>query len=60
MDIVEALALARSASIPAVIAHHFDLFAFNTVPRSAIETAANDENQLLVKAAQLGIAYHLT
>jgi L-ascorbate metabolism protein UlaG (beta-lactamase superfamily) len=55
----EAVALARGAGIPAVIAHHFDLFDFNTVPRSEVEALASRTRDLHVAPARVGVLYRL-
>lgn len=41
MSADEALAFAASLGVETVIAHHFDLFDFNTVPRSDLDALAN-------------------
>ncbi len=56
----EAIALAAAAAIPRMIAHHFGMFAFNTLPRAAIETAAAQPDlPLTLLAAATGMAYRL-
>jgi L-ascorbate metabolism protein UlaG (beta-lactamase superfamily) len=57
MDIGEALELARRAGIAQVIAHHFDLFAFNTVPRAEVEAAAGKSVKPLLMAARADRVY---
>lgn len=59
MDMAEALALARQAAIPAMIAHHFDLFDFNTVPRTQIETMARNWDGGDALAARADMSYGL-
>ena len=59
LQLAEAVALARSAGIRALIAHHFDLFAFNTIPRADIEATAAKETSVQVKAASLGVCYRI-
>ncbi|HET7412074.1 MAG TPA: MBL fold metallo-hydrolase [Pararhizobium sp.] len=51
MSVDEAIALARGANIPQVIAHHFDMFDFNTVPRVDVEEAARRAVSPMVMAA---------
>ncbi|WP_099827914.1 MBL fold metallo-hydrolase [Oceaniglobus indicus] len=53
----EALTLARETGIGAVIAHHFDLFAFNTVPRAEVEEMARAAHPLTWRAARTGVAF---
>lgn len=53
----EALSLARDAGIPAMIAHHFDLFSFNTLPRNAVETATFASKTPQALAARTDLAY---
>ena len=50
--LAEAVQLCQDAKIPALIAHHFGMFAFNTIDPALIDQAAeNTENRLqLVKA----------
>jgi L-ascorbate metabolism protein UlaG (beta-lactamase superfamily) len=57
MTIGEALALARQAGIGQMIAHHFDLFAFNTVPRAEVEAAARESSNPLLTAARADRLY---
>ncbi|MFC6490801.1 MBL fold metallo-hydrolase [Nitratireductor sp. GCM10026969] len=59
MDVGEAVALARATGIGTVIAHHFDLFAFNTVPRETIGRFARHEESVYLKAARLGVSYRV-
>lgn len=59
MDMAEALALSRAAGIPNMIAHHFDLFDFNTVPRRAVEELASRSDLPHAVAAAPGRAYVL-
>lgn len=40
LTIAEAVALASDCRIPAMVAHHFGMFAFNTVDRAEVEAAA--------------------
>lgn len=57
MTLSEATALARATGVGAMIAHHFDLFAFNTVARSDIEAACEPDGDLQILAATPMIAY---
>jgi len=59
MTMAEALDLARATNIPAMIAHHFDLFAFNTVARAAVEAQARVALPLNALAARCEMAYTL-
>jgi L-ascorbate metabolism protein UlaG (beta-lactamase superfamily) len=56
----EAVALADEAGIPRMIAHHFDMFDFNTLPREDIEDAAADPAlPVMLLPASLGVEYWL-
>ena len=56
----EAAALADEAGIPRMIAHHFDMFDFNTLPRADIEEAAADPAlPVMLLPASLGVEYWL-
>lgn len=57
MNINEAIALARAARIPQMIAHHFDMFAFNTLPRRDVEASARQTVVPTVMAACAKCAY---
>ncbi|PZO81267.1 MAG: MBL fold metallo-hydrolase [Mesorhizobium amorphae] len=59
MDMEEALALCRAAGIPAMIAHHFDIFAFNTAPRAHVEGLASRSALPHAVAARTERAYVL-
>lgn len=59
LDMAEALALARAAAIPAMIAHHFDLFDFNTAPRAQIEAMARASRTPHAVAARADMSYGL-
>lgn len=59
MDMAEALSLAGEARIPAMIAHHFDLFDFNTAPRDEIEALALASETPQALAARTRCAYTL-
>ena len=55
----EAADLAAEAGIRSAILHHFDLFAFNTVPRTYIEALAAGEQRIHLRAARTGVVYVL-
>lgn len=57
MDIEEAIALARAAGIPQIIAHHFDMFDFNTVPRARVEAVGRRAGSPMVMAASAQCVY---
>lgn len=57
--LAEAMALATAAGIPAMIAHHFDMFAFNTLPREEIESAASQSAALRLLPGALNTEYRL-
>ncbi|MEI4472373.1 MBL fold metallo-hydrolase [Frigidibacter sp. MR17.24] len=57
LTMAEAVALVRGAGIPAMIGHHFDMFAFNTVPRAEVERAALEAAPLCVMAARVDRTY---
>ncbi|RCW87234.1 MBL fold metallo-hydrolase [Paracoccus lutimaris] len=59
LDMAEALDLARAAAIPAMIAHHFDLFDFNTAPRPRIEAMARASRAPHALAARADMSYGL-
>lgn len=59
MDLAEALALARAAGIGAVIAHHFDLFGFNTVPRGDVEALAARTRDVHLAPARTGVIFRM-
>ncbi|MBO6638790.1 MAG: MBL fold metallo-hydrolase [Roseitalea sp.] len=59
LHLAEAADLAAGAGIPAVIAHHFDMFAFNTVPRAKIDAFAASESRLYLCGARAGVQYRL-
>jgi len=59
MTIAEALGLAHEAGIGAMIAHHFGLFDFNTVPRASVEAAAAASPTPHAVAARTEITYSL-
>ena len=55
----EAIGLCRAAKIPAMIAHHYGLFAFNTADPAAIDAAARTSGPVSVHRARLGVDYAL-
>lgn len=56
----EAVQLCLDAKIPTLIAHHFGMFAFNTIDPGLIDQAATDvQNQLQLLKAELGTRYFL-
>lgn len=57
LTMTEAIALIEAAGIPALIAHHFGMFAFNTAPRAEIERAALEAAPLSVMAARVDRTY---
>ena len=57
MNMAEAIELASGAGIDAMIAHHFDMFEFNTVPRHEIEQAASRAPSPYVFAARTNVSY---
>ncbi|EYD74295.1 hypothetical protein Rumeso_04159 [Rubellimicrobium mesophilum DSM 19309] len=59
LTVAEALGLARRAGIPAVVAHHFDLFDFNTVPRAEVEAVAARTTDIRLAPARTGVIYRL-
>jgi L-ascorbate metabolism protein UlaG (beta-lactamase superfamily) len=59
LTLAEAHDLARDAALPAVIAHHFDMFAFNTVPRSHVEALETASPPVLFRAAKTATAFEL-
>jgi L-ascorbate metabolism protein UlaG (beta-lactamase superfamily) len=55
----EALSLCRRLRIPTLLAHHFGMFAFNTIAPELIETAARCDGHLHIHPAVLGTRYVL-
>ena len=56
----EAVQFCLDARIPSMIAHHFGMFAFNTIDPGLIDQAAmNRQNQLQLMKAELGTRYFL-
>ena len=48
----EAVAVCRSCAIPAMIAHHYGMFAFNTVAPEEIDRAATDAPLTMLRAIE--------
>jgi len=59
LTVEEAVMFARRAEIPSVIAHHFGLFDFNTVPRATVEAVAAALTDLQLAPARIGAIYRL-
>lgn len=58
--LAEAITLTAVAGIPTLLAHHFDMFAFNTLPRAEIEAmAAQPDLPIRLLPAATGVAYRL-
>jgi L-ascorbate metabolism protein UlaG (beta-lactamase superfamily) len=58
--LAEAVQFCLDAKIPAMIAHHFGMFAFNTIDPGLIDQVArNTPNQLQLIKAELGARYFL-
>ncbi|WP_061933762.1 MBL fold metallo-hydrolase [Aureimonas sp. AU22] len=55
----EAAALCRAAGIPAMLAHHYGLFAFNTAEPEAIDALAATVSPLRMERARTGLEYRL-
>lgn len=55
----EAAALCRAAGIPAMLAHHYGLFAFNTADPDAIDAFAATASPLRMERARTGFEYRL-
>ncbi|PZX12202.1 L-ascorbate metabolism protein UlaG (beta-lactamase superfamily) [Palleronia aestuarii] len=55
----EALALAEATGIPCVIAHHFDMFAFNTAPRAELDRIAAESGPVAFHPAITQTCYRL-
>jgi L-ascorbate metabolism protein UlaG (beta-lactamase superfamily) len=56
----EAIALCRCVPVPVMIAHHFGMFAFNTVDPTLIDEAAREASPgVKVLRAEIGIQYRL-
>jgi L-ascorbate metabolism protein UlaG (beta-lactamase superfamily) len=50
----EAIDLCRKTHIPAMVAHHFDMFAFNTLEPKEIDSAKVAEREVQIIRAELG------
>lgn len=59
LNLSEAVDLAANAGIAAMIAHHFDLFAFNTIARAEIDALAARETRVHLCGARVGVQYRL-
>jgi L-ascorbate metabolism protein UlaG (beta-lactamase superfamily) len=59
MSATDAVTLVRAAGVPAAVLHHFDLFAFNTVPRDQVEAVARAASDLYVAPARLDVVWVL-
>lgn len=59
MTAEEALALARAAGVETVLAHHFDLFEFNTVAREELNALAATCNGPYLVPARTGRIYRM-
>jgi len=59
LDLAEAADLAAKAGIPAMIAHHFDMFAFNTISPLKVEAFAQGETRIYLRGARTGVQYRL-
>ena len=55
----EAADLCRAAGIPAMLAHHYGLFAFNTAEPEAIDAVAAKSGPLRMERARTGVEYRL-
>ena len=60
MTIKEAADLAQKSGIPVVIAHHFDMFEFNTVKKEDIVKTAREYNDIRLLTAKIGVEYALS
>jgi L-ascorbate metabolism protein UlaG (beta-lactamase superfamily) len=60
-DLEEAVQFCLDGKIPALIAHHFGMFGFNTIdPRLIDQAATKMQNQLQLIKSELGTRYFLT
>lgn len=57
--LAEAADLAAKAGIPTMIAHHFDMFAFNTISPSKVDAFAQGETRIYLHGARTGVQYRL-
>jgi len=55
----EAVELCRKADVPKMIAHHYGMFAFNTIPEERIDRAAETSKNPRVFRAKLAMRYQL-
>jgi L-ascorbate metabolism protein UlaG (beta-lactamase superfamily) len=59
LTIAEAISLCEACAIPAMIAHHYGMFAFNTADSGEMDRAANVSAPLRMLRAQLQMEYVL-
>lgn len=59
LHLSEAVELAANAGIAAMIAHHFDLFTFNTIARAEIDALAAREKRVHLCGARVDVQYRL-
>ena len=55
----EAVDLCQKAEVPTMIAHHYGMFAFNTIPEERIDRAAETSKNPRVLRAKLSMRYQL-
>lgn len=55
----EAIEVCREGLIPALVAHHFDMFGFNTVDPKDIDSAIRAEKEVQVFRAKLGVCWRV-
>jgi L-ascorbate metabolism protein UlaG (beta-lactamase superfamily) len=55
----EAVDLCRNADVPTMVAHHYGMFAFNTIPEERIDRAAETSKNPRVFRAKLSMRYRL-
>ena len=55
----EAVDLCQKADVPTMIAHHYGMFAFNTIPEERIDRAAETSKNPRVLRAKLSMRYQL-
>jgi L-ascorbate metabolism protein UlaG (beta-lactamase superfamily) len=56
----EAIDLCRYTDVPTMVAHHYGMFAFNTIPEERIDRAAETNKDPRVFRAKLSMRYRLT
>ncbi|RIX98195.1 MBL fold metallo-hydrolase [Aureimonas flava] len=59
LDAAEAAELCRAAGIPAMLAHHYGMFAFNSAEPAAIDAVAATAAPLGMERARTGLEYRL-